>query len=79
MENIVDAYEGLHLFNDALYKATLYLEAIAKSGPFEKDRIDYCRTSICQVRSATNLYLVGVIQEVERQHSQAGVERKGRS
>ena len=73
MDSIFDVYEGLHQFNDALYKATLYLEAIAKAGPFEQDRVDHCRASICQVRSATNLFLIGVIQEVERQNSQAGV------
>ena len=73
MDNIFDVYEGLHQFNDALYKSTLFLEAIAKSGPFEKDRMDHCRASICQVRSSTNLYLIGVIEEVERQNSQAGV------
>jgi hypothetical protein len=72
MENIFDVYEGLHQFNDALYKATLYLEAIAKAGPFEQDQVDHCHASICQVRSATNLFLIGVIQEVERQNSQTG-------
>ncbi len=80
MENIVDAYEGLHLFNDALYKATLYLEAIAKSGPFEKivfGLLPYfdLPSSICDKFVSRS----GAIQEVERQHSQAGVERKGRS
>jgi hypothetical protein len=73
MNNIFDVYEGLHQFNDTLYKATLYLEAIAKSGPFEQNRVDHCRASICHVRSTTNLFLIGVIQEVERQNSQAGV------
>ena len=28
-----------------------------------------CRSSICQVRSATNVYLIGVIQHVERQNT----------
>jgi hypothetical protein len=69
MENIFDVYEGLHQFNDALYKATLYLEAIAKAGPFEQDRMERCRSAICRVRSDTNVYLVGVIQAVERQNA----------
>jgi hypothetical protein len=73
MDNIFDVYEGLHQFNDALYKATLYLEAIAKSGPFEQERMKRCRSAICRVRSETNLYLIDVIQEVERQNSQTGV------
>lgn len=73
MNNIFDAYEGLHLFNDAMHKATLYLEAVAKSATFDQDQVDHCRSSICQVRSATNLYLIGVIQDVERHNSQGGV------
>lgn len=70
MENILDAYEGLHLFNDAMYKATLYLEAIAKSGTFEQDRMNQCRSSICRVRSSTNLYLIATIQKIEDQHAE---------
>jgi hypothetical protein len=66
MNDIFDVYEGLHLFNDAMYKATLYLEAVAKTGAFEQKQIDQYRSSICQVRSATNVYLIGVIQQVER-------------
>ena len=73
MNEIFDVYEGLHLFNDAMYKATLYLEAVAKSGAFDQKRLDDCRSSICQVRSATNVYLIGVIQQVERQNSETGV------
>lgn len=73
MQDIFDAYEGLHLSNDAMYKATLYLEAVAKSGAFEQEQVAQCRSSICRVRSATNLYLIGVIQEVERQNSETGV------
>jgi len=69
MDNIFDVYEGLHQFNDALYKATLYLEAIAKSGPFEQDRMTRCRSAIHQFRSETNLYLIGVIEAVERQNA----------
>ena len=69
MDNILDAYEGLHQFNDALYKAILYLEAIGKSGPFEQDSMEHYRSDICRVRSETNLYLVGVIQHVERQNT----------
>jgi hypothetical protein len=66
MNEIFDVYEGLHLFNDAMYKATLYLEAVAKTGAFDQSRLAECRSSICQVRSATNVYLIGVIQQVER-------------
>ena len=73
MPDIFDAYEGLHLFNDAMYKATLYLEAVAKSGGFEQEQVEQCRSSICRVRSATNLYLIGVIQQAERQNSETGV------
>ena len=73
MDNIFDVYEGLHQFNDALYKATLFLEAIAKSGPFEQDRMKRCRSAVCQVRSQTNLYLLGVIEEVERQNAPSGL------
>jgi hypothetical protein len=76
MDNIFDVYQGLHQFNDALYEATLFLEAIAKSGQLEKDRMDHCRASICQVRSATNLYLFGVIQEIERQHYEVSEQRR---
>ena len=72
MDNIFDVYEGLHQFNDALYKATFYLEAIAKLGRCEQDRMKLCRSAICQVRSETNLYLIDVIQEIERQNSQTG-------
>jgi len=73
MDNIFDVYEGLHQFNDALYKATLYLEAIAKAGPIEQTQMEQCRSSICRVRSATNLFLIGVIQEIERQNADTGV------
>ena len=69
MENIFDVYEGLHNLNDALYQATLFLEAIAKAGPFEQDQMKRCRSAICQIRSETNLYLIAVIEEVERQNS----------
>ena len=65
-QDLFDAYEGLHLFNDSMYKATLYLEAVAKSGAFEQEQVDQYRSSICRVRSATNVYLIGVIQQVER-------------
>jgi hypothetical protein len=71
MENIFDVYKGLHRFNDALYKATRYLVAIAKSGPFEKDRMESCRSAICRVRSETNVYLTGVIQAIEQQNAPA--------
>ena len=40
------------------------VEAIAKSGPFEQDRMKRCRSAICQVRSETSLYLIGVIEAV---------------
>jgi hypothetical protein len=72
MQGIFDAYEGLHLFNDSMYKATLYLEAVAKSGAFEQEQVEQCRSSICRVRSETNLYLIGVIQQAERQQAGAG-------
>ena len=72
MENNFDVYEGLHLFNDAMYKATLYLEAIGKAGVFEQGQVERCVASIRQVRSATNLYLIGVIQQVEAQNSESG-------
>jgi len=72
MRNVFDVYEGLHLFNDAMYKATLYLEAVAKSGAFEPEQVELYRSSICRARSATNLYLIGVIQEVERQYAATG-------
>jgi hypothetical protein len=42
-------------------------------GKFEQEQVEQCRSSICRVRSATNLYLIGVIQEVERQNSETGV------
>jgi hypothetical protein len=66
-----DFYEGLHLFNDAMYKATLYLEAVSKSGAFKHEQLENFGSSICRVRSATNLYLIGVIQEIERQRAQS--------
>ena len=56
-----------------MYKATLYLEAVAKSGAFDQTQVDHCRSSICRVRSATNLFLIGVIQEIERQNARGGV------
>jgi hypothetical protein len=43
MKNIFDMYEGLHQFNDALYKATLYLEAIGKAGPFEQTQVEQAK------------------------------------
>lgn len=73
MNDIFDVYEGLQQFNDSLYKATLCLEAIAKSGPFEQDKMNHCRSVICQARSETNLYLIGVIERVEREMLQTGV------
>lgn len=66
MESRLDAYEGLHLFNDAMHKATLYLESVAKTGMFDQKRLDYCRFSISELRSATNVYLIDEIQRVER-------------
>ena len=66
MDNRLDAYEGLHLFNDAMHKATLYLEAVAKTGLFDQKRLDDCQFSICELRSATNIYLIDEIQQVER-------------
>jgi hypothetical protein len=50
-------------------RATLYLEAIGKAGPFEQDRMKRCRSAVCQLRSKTDLYLLGVIEDVERQNA----------
>ncbi len=73
MQDIFAAYEGLHLFNEAMYKATLYLEAVGKSGGLEKEQMNQHRDSICQIRSATNLYLITVIREVEQRNARVGV------
>jgi hypothetical protein len=79
MDNILDAYEGLHQFNDALFKAILYLEAIGKSGPFEQKNMEHHRSAICRVRSETNLYLVSVIQHIERQILPATIAKYSRT
>jgi hypothetical protein len=60
-----DVDEGLHLSNDAIHTATIYLEAIAKSGDFEQERVDECLGSICRALTEANIYLIGVIHEVE--------------
>ena len=65
---IFDVYESLHLLNKSLYEATLYLETIGRSGAFDAERLDAFASSVCKVRSETNSYLAGVIQQVEAQN-----------
>ncbi len=65
---IFDVYESLHLLNKSLYEATLYLEAIGRSGAFDAERLDGFTSSVCKVRSETNSYLTAVIQQVEEQN-----------
>lgn len=79
MQDIYDVYEGLHLFNDAMYRATLYIEAVAKSGAFDLKQVEHCRASILKVRSETNLYLIGVIQEVEQRQTNSELLPQERS
>jgi len=62
---IFEVYESLHLLNKSLYEATLYLETISCSGAFDTEKIDEFATSVARVRSETNVYLAGVIQQVE--------------
>jgi hypothetical protein len=38
----------LTVTNSTIRKATLFLEAIAKAGPFEQDRMNQCHSAICQ-------------------------------
>ncbi len=68
---IFDVYESLHLLNKSLYEATLYLETIGRSGAFDNEQINKCVSSVCKIRSETNLYVVGVIQQVEAQNCNA--------
>lgn len=65
-----DVFEGLFLMNEALYKSTLYLEALGKHDGFEPDKIRRYVDWLKNVRSATNAYVVGVIQKAE---SEVGV------
>jgi hypothetical protein len=65
---IFDVYESLHLLNKSLYEATLYLETIGRSGAFDAEQINGFASSVCKVRSETNLYLAGIIQQVESQN-----------
>ena len=64
---IFDVYESLHLLNKSLYEAILYLETISRSGAFDAEKIDEFAASVARVRSETNVYLAGVIQQVEAQ------------
>lgn len=58
-------FEGLYLFNESLHKAGLYLEAIGTHDRFEADKINRYLDWLKNVRSATNAYVVGVIQKAE--------------
>ena len=62
---IFDVYEALHMLNKSLYEATLYLEAISRTGAFDTERIEGFVGSVGKVRSETNSYLAGIIQQVE--------------
>lgn len=62
---IFDVYEALHMLNKSLYEATLYLDAISRTGAFDAERIEGFVGSVCKVRSETNSYLAGIIQQVE--------------
>jgi hypothetical protein len=76
---IFDVYESLHLLNKSLYEATLYLEAIGRSGAFDAEWLDGFASSVCKVRSETNSYLTGVIQQVEERNYAMMPERDGRN
>jgi len=62
------AYEGLNIFNDGTYKATLYLEPVAKSGHL-RARADRSVPHVNLPGPLSNLHPIGVIQESERENA----------
>jgi len=51
--------------NEALHKSVLYLEAIGQHDAFEVEKISRYVDWLKNVRSATNAYILGVIQKAE--------------